>query len=89
MTNKIANWEWLSLNQDRWIYWQTAHTYYIPQGLFKSLRNGPINIDDYDDWAGDNFCSSPYLLRKNVLKNTNYKKIVCRLRKKYTADRKI
>ena len=52
MTSEITDWEWLSLNQDKWTCWEKAHKYYIPQGLFKSCRNGPINIDNYEDYAG-------------------------------------
>ena len=36
MTSEITEWEWLSPNQDKWICWEKAHKYYIPQGLFKS-----------------------------------------------------
>ena len=49
---------------------EKVQKYYIPKGLFKSCRNGPINIDDYDDYAGFNFISFPYLHRKVALKNS-------------------
>ena len=56
--------------------------------LFKSCRNGPINIDNHDDYAGFNFSSSPYLLRKVALKNSYYKKIGIRTEKKIALKRK-
>ena len=67
---------------------EKVHKYYISQGLFKSCRNGPINIDNYDDYAGFNFSSSPYLLRKVALKNSYYKKIGIRTEKKFALERK-
>ena len=87
MTSEITDWEWLSPNQDRWTCWEKAHKYYIPQGLFKSNRNGPINIDDFDDYAGFNFSSSPYLHRKVALKNSYYKRIGTRTEKKFVPER--
>ena len=61
---------------------EKVHDYYITQGLFKPLRKGPINIDNYDNYTGFNFGSSPYLLRKVALKNSYYPKIGMQTEKK-------